>query len=204
MWSALARVNCAPDWRFFQQPFQRGLITTSVGANLWGDRPGFDHIWVSPSRTVNWAEMVTALANLGVARVALLGGGTLVAQWLVAELVNELQLTICPLLLGGATAPTLVDGEGWLAELAPRLQLISVRKIADEVFFALPYQAAPAPIRELIYARTVFSLSAAHFFTILMAESAKACYLVSWIRNIAEIPQSAWDALAVPLSTPLF
>ena len=37
-----------------------------------------------------------------------------------------------------------------------------------------------------------------------MAESAKACYLVSWIRNIAEIPQSAWDALAVPLSTPFF
>ncbi|MEO0489062.1 MAG: peptidogalycan biosysnthesis protein, partial [Cyanobacteria bacterium J06659_2] len=37
-----------------------------------------------------------------------------------------------------------------------------------------------------------------------MAESVKACYLVSWIRSIAEIPQAAWDMLAMPLTTPFF
>ncbi|MEM8542519.1 MAG: GNAT family N-acetyltransferase [Cyanobacteria bacterium P01_H01_bin.119] len=35
-------------------------------------------------------------------------------------------------------------------------------------------------------------------------DSVKARYRVSWIRNIAEVPQADWDALAMPLITPFF
>ena len=35
-----------------------------------------------------------------------------------------------------------------------------------------------------------------------MVEQIKPRYSVSWINNIAEIPQSEWDALAMPLKTP--
>jgi uncharacterized protein len=33
-------------------------------------------------------------------------------------------------------------------------------------------------------------------------EKLKPCYSVAWINKIASIPQSAWDALAIPLKTP--
>ncbi|MEO0537536.1 MAG: RibD family protein [Cyanobacteria bacterium P01_A01_bin.123] len=134
-----------PDWRFFQQPFLRGLITTPDGAIAWGDRPGFDHLLIARQGTMDWPKMVESLADLDIRRLALLGGGTLVAQWLAADLVDELQLTICPLLLGGATSPTPVDGAGWLSAQAPRLQLLSTRAIADEVFLHYRVQRNPCP-----------------------------------------------------------
>lgn len=35
-----------------------------------------------------------------------------------------------------------------------------------------------------------------------MVEQLKSCYSVNWINKIAEVPQVAWDALAMPLKTP--
>lgn len=66
--------------------------------------------------------------------LAVLGGGALVASLLEANLLDELWLTVCPLLLGGVDAPTPVDGAGIMAAFAPRLQLLDVRSIDDEVF----------------------------------------------------------------------
>lgn len=37
-----------------------------------------------------------------------------------------------------------------------------------------------------------------------MVEQLKTSYSVAWIHHIAEIPQAAWDALAMPLKTPFF
>jgi hypothetical protein len=37
-----------------------------------------------------------------------------------------------------------------------------------------------------------------------MVEQLKPRYSIAWINKIAEIPQKAWDALAMPLSTPFF
>jgi 5-amino-6-(5-phosphoribosylamino)uracil reductase len=39
----------------------------------------------------------------------LLGGANLASQWLASGLVDELQLTLCPLLLGGAHSWCLPD-----------------------------------------------------------------------------------------------
>jgi 5-amino-6-(5-phosphoribosylamino)uracil reductase len=47
-------------------------------------------------------ELRQQLAGLGLSRLVLLGGADLASQWLAAGLVDELQLTLCPLLLGGA------------------------------------------------------------------------------------------------------
>ena len=37
-----------------------------------------------------------------------------------------------------------------------------------------------------------------------MVEQLKPRYSVAWISQIAEVPQAAWDALAMPLKTPFF
>ena len=36
----------------------------------------------------------------------------------------------------------------------------------------------------------------------LMLEQIKSCYSFAWINSIEDVPQSAWDALAMPLKTP--
>jgi 5-amino-6-(5-phosphoribosylamino)uracil reductase len=74
------------------------------------------------------------LARSGIERLALLGGGKIVGSFFAAELVNELWLTVCPLILGGATAPTPVQTPGWLEATAPRLHLIEVAPVNDEIF----------------------------------------------------------------------
>jgi 5-amino-6-(5-phosphoribosylamino)uracil reductase len=67
-------------------------------------------------------------------KLALLGGGQLVGALFRAGLVNELWLTVCPLILGNPSAPTPVAGEGFLIEYAPKLHLLESLVVNDEVF----------------------------------------------------------------------
>jgi len=80
------------QWRFFQQPLQRWLLSPSAPSN------GFDR-WVPLAST--WSERLQALASIGVQRLMLLGGAGLVADMLRADVVDELQLTLVPSLCGG-------------------------------------------------------------------------------------------------------
>src|SRR5690606_35521749 len=63
------------------------------------------------------------------------GGGELNAALFEQNHVDELCLTICPVIFGGRAAPTLVDGEG-VAHLkdAIRLKLRSFEQVGDELF----------------------------------------------------------------------
>lgn len=63
------------------------------------------------------------------------GGGEINAALIEAGLVNEVHLTLCPIIFGGRTAPTLADGNGFpkLAEAA-RLEIKSRKRIGDELF----------------------------------------------------------------------
>lgn len=126
--------NIDPNLRFFQQPVPRWLLTTPAGVQRWQSQPGFEKILVTDQDPMNWETALANLGSLGLQRVAVLGGGKLVASLLEAGLVDELWLTVCPLILGGSQAPTPVDGFGFAAQLAPRLQLLSVDCHAQEVF----------------------------------------------------------------------
>lgn len=63
------------------------------------------------------------------------GGGEINDALFQARLVNEIHLTLCPVIFGGRTAPTLADGTGFntLAEAA-RLTLKSKKRMGDELF----------------------------------------------------------------------
>lgn len=137
-----AKAEIDPQLRFFRQPLPRWLLTTSVGAKHWNGQPGFERVLAieTTHEGINWPDALQKLAALGLERLAVLGGGTLVASLLTADLIDELCLTICPLILGGATAPTPVEGAGFLPHLAPRMELISVEVIAGEVFLGYRIQ----------------------------------------------------------------
>lgn len=129
--------NLDPDFRFFRQPIPRGLLTTVQGAAAWADTQKFDKIWIMSKHqdaSWDWQGAFEQFHRAGIKTLALLGGGTLSAALLQCDLVDELYITVCPLLLGGQDAPTPVEGQGFLAEAAPRLSLLSSRVLGDEVF----------------------------------------------------------------------
>ncbi len=63
------------------------------------------------------------------------GGGEVNASLFRAKVVNELYLTISPVVFGGRDAPTLADGEGAkkLAE-ATQMKMKSMKRVGDELF----------------------------------------------------------------------
>ena len=71
----------------------------------------------------------------GVQRLLGEGGGELNSALFHAGMVDELHLTVCPFMFGGAHAPTIADGTGvkHLVEAA-RLELQSQHRIGDEMF----------------------------------------------------------------------
>lgn len=63
------------------------------------------------------------------------GGGEINGTLFEAGLVDEVHVTLCPVVLGGRTAPTLADGRG-LAKLADaaQLKLHTQTRVGDELF----------------------------------------------------------------------
>ena len=134
-----------PGLRFFQQPVERWLISTARGAKFWQTRPEFQHILVfdTSSGKVDIDAALKHLTTQGIAQLGILGGGNLVANLLELNLIDEIWLTICPLILGGQNAPTPVEGCGFLEKVAPRLQLMEARTENQEVFLHYSLQQFP-------------------------------------------------------------
>lgn len=143
--------NLDSHCRFFQQPVPRWLLTTAEGLQLWRSRrpkhntnPPFHQTLIN-ERPFNWPKVMQDLragkkglsplaSRLPISRLLVMGGGELVASLLADHLIDELYLTVCPLLIGGKTAPTPVGGLGFLVERSPQLKLQSSRVEGDEVF----------------------------------------------------------------------
>ncbi len=123
--------NLNPEARFFRQPFPRWLLTGSEGAGIWQGQKGFDRIIISGDTET---DNLRHFYDLGLQKLAILGGGKLIASLLAEDLIDELWLTLCPLILGGVTAPSPVAGEGFLAENAKKFQLLSLHRLGEELF----------------------------------------------------------------------
>jgi 5-amino-6-(5-phosphoribosylamino)uracil reductase len=152
--------NLKPDWPFFRQRIPRWLITTLEGMETWQAKaqsspnpnsysknqthPAFHHVLIT-ERPFHWSSVLqdlhagksglsTAASRPPIQHLLVMGGGELVASLLTEGFIDELHLTICPLLIGGKTAPSPVGGLGFTLPRTPKLELQSSRVEGDEVF----------------------------------------------------------------------
>jgi 5-amino-6-(5-phosphoribosylamino)uracil reductase len=128
--------NLDPKMPFFQQPIPRWLLTTSKGLTTWKklNFDGFEQILIINNNiitTLDWVNIFQKFRELGLQKIAVLGGGELVAAILSANLIDEFYLTLCPIILGGTNAPTPIEGIG----LKPQqLELLNVKQVEQELF----------------------------------------------------------------------
>jgi 2,5-diamino-6-(ribosylamino)-4(3H)-pyrimidinone 5'-phosphate reductase len=83
---------------------------------------------------VDLARVLDELGVMGIRRLMVEGGGTLIAGLVRAGLVDEIYTYIGSIVIGGKDAPTLADGPGWITEAEfARLVLADVTRMDDGI-----------------------------------------------------------------------
>jgi len=121
---------------FFTHPETEKLVITTRRAPETRVRRlrKMAEVVVLPGQRVRARDVLEVLAARGARRVLVEGGGTLNFSFFREGLVDEIYITVTPMILGGAAAPTPVDGRGFLKKAQVRLRLASLRRRGDEIF----------------------------------------------------------------------
>lgn len=131
--------SLSPDAEVFRHPFSPIVILTTHRCSkrkLQAFQKLGAIVNISPKGEI---EFKTALKYLqrqhGVNRLLCEGGGELNDALFRADLVDELHLTVCPILIGGRNAATISDGIGFarLADAA-RFELAKRHRVGPELF----------------------------------------------------------------------
>ncbi len=86
-------------------------------------------IYVLGRDCVDLVGMMRILADLGVEKLMVEGGGTINFEFLRRGLVDEIYVAIGPRIFGGINSPTMVDGKGFSAGDALDLELLDVKRL---------------------------------------------------------------------------
>tara|TARA_Y100001968_G_scaffold266413_1_gene255913 strand:+ start:13975 stop:14634 length:660 start_codon:yes stop_codon:yes gene_type:complete len=82
------------DWIYFQQPIRRILISGQKKPKVFG----YESI-IQIKR--HWKETLAELPQQGITKIVLLGGAKLIGSFFLDEVIDELQLTFTPQIIGG-------------------------------------------------------------------------------------------------------
>jgi 2,5-diamino-6-(ribosylamino)-4(3H)-pyrimidinone 5'-phosphate reductase len=91
-------------------------------------------------KRVDLEKALEILYTLGARRLMVEGGGTLNFELLRLGLVDELSMYLAPKLFGGATAPTMADGDGLFESAAIPLRLVEARVLDEGGGVLIRYQ----------------------------------------------------------------
>ena len=132
-----AKLDLPDDCRFFDDRHGGAKILATIEEAPRERRERLRdaaEIWSCGSRRVDLRLLLERLAERGVERLLVEGGGETNWQLFQADLVDELHVTIAPALLGGRDAPTLLEGIGWTMENQRRLDLRGLERDGDELY----------------------------------------------------------------------
>lgn len=79
-------------------------------------------------------DIIGELDSSGMRRIQCEGGGELVQRLLRLNLLDELALTLCPVIVGGRNTPSAAGFTGFALADIPRFRLVSSRRIGDELY----------------------------------------------------------------------
>ncbi len=128
-----------PEAEIFRHHFSPIIVLTTGrarAAQLKPLRAVADEVKICGERELDFEFALRWLrAKWRVKRLLCEGGGEINGTLIKAGLVDEINLTLCPVIFGGRTAPTLADSAGFdTLAAAARLQLKSHRRNGDELF----------------------------------------------------------------------
>lgn len=125
------RLDIVPRPAFLQESRIRKLFLTTPGY-----RPPdcAAELEVFPDKDIPIKWILDVLARRGIGTLLVEAGGDLLSQFLAADALDELFVTLCPLLIGGDLRSGLLTGAGLPTQRIQRLNLKSVEQIEDELF----------------------------------------------------------------------
>ena len=127
------RLDVPLETDFVDEPAIRPLFLTDA-TSLHDGFPLEAEGWQgAPGERMPVAWMLEQIARRGVERLLVEAGGELLFQFLAADALDEMHLTLCPLLVGGA-APGLVGGAGFDFADLRRMRLLAAEPEGDEIF----------------------------------------------------------------------
>jgi 5-amino-6-(5-phosphoribosylamino)uracil reductase len=130
-------LNLSPDLPFLSQDIERWIFTTRTAIERSSDTTTLQKLaeLIDLGDTdLNWDRGYSLMAERGIRKVVALGGGSLTAALVQAGRIDDWWLTIWPLIFGGKHAPSPVEGEGFLPDAAPHLELIETRQVGSNLF----------------------------------------------------------------------
>jgi len=130
----VTKADLRPDSRFLTEgPAQVIIFTTTQTDPSQVDSLQQQGVlvYVLGEQLVDLALAMEKLVEIGVQQLLVEGGGILIESLLRLQLIDEINIYIAPLIFGGASAPTFVNGPGLSLDEALHLQLIAVNKLGD-------------------------------------------------------------------------
>ena len=131
-----------PGAKIFRHRFSPIIVLTTQRASqkkLESLRQTADEVKICGTTEINFPAALRWLrAKWNVKRLLCEGGGELNDALFRADLVDEINLTLCPKIFGGRTAPTIADGRGFAKlALTRHFRFASARAFQGELFTVL-------------------------------------------------------------------
>ncbi len=132
------------EGRFFGAGDIRRLVVTTRGARASRLRSLAEkaEVLALGRKAIPLPLLMRRLHARGIRELLLEGGGGTNFAFFLEGLVDEVYVTLCPVIIGGAASPTPVDGEGFVPGCFPRFRLASLRREGEEIFLHYRREAA--------------------------------------------------------------
>ncbi|MCK9579394.1 MAG: 2,5-diamino-6-(ribosylamino)-4(3H)-pyrimidinone 5'-phosphate reductase [Methanoregula sp.] len=131
-----SRARIPPDASILHKGAGKRIVAVSARADKQRVAELKNHatVIVTGDAEVDLTVLMDELGTMGIQRVMVEGGGTVIAGLLTAGLVDEIYTFIGNIIVGGKDAPTLADGPGFIQESEfCRLTLIEARRIEEGI-----------------------------------------------------------------------
>ncbi|NCN26972.1 RibD family protein [bacterium] len=128
-----------PFWK--DADVKRFIFTTGQGyLEAIKSSKGRAFVEIAGKTGVNPVLVLSHLKSLGVKNVLVEGGGKIMWEFLAAQCLHEINLTLTPKILGGASNPLLVDGPEF--KKLRQLTLLKAKKVKNELYLNYKVQGA--------------------------------------------------------------